>query len=122
MKKASSAVVKTNSYLLNISIVAGLLSGLVLTLNPLSVKILLTKYKFPGLQLNFDTNLCTFILYLPMFLYDKYVNGMVYEGYDVIYMTGAQFCGSFGMVLLTLALQRGKGGIVQAIENLKVPW
>ena len=57
-----------------------------------------------------------------MFLYDRYVNGMRYQGWDMLYMTGAQFMGSFGMVMITLALQRGKGGIVQAIENLKVPW
>lgn len=59
---------------------------------------------------------------LPLFLYDYFVNGMRYEFVDLIYYTISFMLAVTGMIFLTLGVKYGKGGVCQAIENLKVLW
>ena len=63
-----------------------------------------------------------FVIYLPIFLFDYFYNGMRYKAEDFFLLASSQLCGSTGMVCINVAVKYGKGGIVQTIENLKVPW
>lgn len=110
-----------NTQLLNWSIIAALVCGLVLSLQLLTTKMILNKFNFPPNHLNYDTNFGLAVLYLICFLFDKFFYGMEYETMDFFLLTSANLIGQLGMIFLTLAVKYGKGGIVQSIENLKVP-
>lgn len=106
--------IKSKKLNLVLSIFMALVSGLVLSLNTVSIQY--TIYTgFDLDQANYDGNLMIGIIFLPIFLYhrEKYTFGDVCVGTLVI------LCVTAGVIFISKAIQCGVAGPVQAIENSK---
>ena len=86
------------------SIGLGLSVGLFLSLILLLAKVLVSKYDMTPYQLNYDSMLILFFIYLPLFLNDIYNNGVNYPDTDFFVISSAQMFGSFGFLFCAIGL------------------
>ena len=107
---------------LYISIVFGVLTACFFTINLTLIKLMMTKFKFPPLQLSFDVCFAMSVVYLVLWLIDVFVIGTHYDMVSFWIYNAAMAAGSIGAVFIAFALKYGPGGIVTAFENLKVVW
>jgi len=107
---------------MNLAILVALINGFNFAFNLLMTKVMMSRWKFPPMQLNFDICLAMVPLLLPYFIADLVINGMTFTLLDIVLYNVAFLLGVIGMIMLTIGVKYGKGGICQAIENLKSPW
>lgn len=100
----------------------GLLTGLSFAVNMLFIKLMMTKYEFPPLQLNYDVNFCQFLIYFPIWIFDKFYYGTHYELIDLSIYFMSNLSLTLAATFLTLAIKYGMGGVINCFENLKIPW
>lgn len=107
---------------LTISIVFAISTAVFFTVNLTLIKLMLSKFKFPPMQLSFDVCFAQFLVYFVLWLIDVFVIGTEYDWFSFAIYNLAMAMGSIGAVFIALALKYGSGGIVTAFENLKVLW
>ena len=103
-----------------IAVILALLSGLTFSLNTLNIDYIIKKVGFPTNQINVDGNLTYGIVLLPLFIYEMYRPEPMYTFKDILYSNLSILFVYCSTICFTYAIQYGKGGIVQAIDNLKI--
>jgi hypothetical protein len=98
-------------YKIDQAILSALFVGLTFTVNLLTIKLILNKYKFPPLQLNYDVNFWYGAMLTPYLIYDISKNGQ-YPLKDLIFSGFAFFLTNYGVIFSILAIENGNAGIV----------
>ena len=120
---ALSNIEEVDQNYFNLAILCGLLTGLEFSCGLLLMKALLTSYKFPAMQINFDSSLAQAVLLAPLFFYEIWSLGYCkYSIWEIFLYCLAYYLKDIACVFITLGIKYGKGGIVDAIKNLSVLW
>ena len=107
---------------LTYSILCAMATGLILSLNTLNVEYCINKVGFPPSQTNIDGQMTYGMVLLPIFIYqmckdEKY---RIFTARDIVMANLSILNVTISITCFTHALKCGKGGVVQAVDNLKV--
>ena len=103
-------------FYLALAIVFACLSGMALSVNVTSLKVVHDS-GMNHIQANYDCSFLMFLILLPFYLYSVFVDKFVYSFQDVFFQVLVTVLVIFSNVILSLALQYGKGGPVNAIKQ-----
>jgi hypothetical protein len=102
-----------------LAILFAILSGVCFSINALVMKHYVQAVKFTPMQLNLDGYMVCNIWLTASFVYVIATEGFIYSWYDLLLATLASWISLASTVSITIALQTGKGGPIQAIDSLK---
>jgi uncharacterized membrane protein len=103
-----------------IAVILAMIAGLTFSVNTLNIDYIIKKVGFPTYQINVDGNLTYGLVLLPLFIYEMYKPYPMYTFKDILYTNLSIFFVYCSTICFTFAMKYGKGGIVQAIDNLKI--
>lgn len=92
-------------------------TGLIFSLNSISMRVIINKLHFSPLQLNNDAGLIQ-ATWLCVLFFEYTKEGGVYSTWDIIEAASGSVISMMGAVALGKAISIGLGGPVQAIANL----
>ena len=103
-----------------IAVILAVLAGFTFSLNTLNIEYIIKKVGFPTSQINVDGNCVYGIVLTPLFIYEMYKEKPMYTLKDILFSNASILCVYLSTICFTYAMQYGKGGIIQAIDNLKI--
>jgi uncharacterized membrane protein len=102
------------------AISSAVLTGLMFTLNSVDIHYSL-KTGISPMQMNIDGAASWGLVVFPLFLNEQ-LNGDGYAFNDILFANMSMMIATLAIVCMSAALQNGKAGHVQAIENMKTVW
>ena len=96
------------------------LAGITFSVNTVNIEYIIKKVGFPTSQINVDGNFTYGLVLTPLFIYEMCKEKPMYSTKDIVFTNMSILCVYMSTICFTYAMQYGKGGIVQAIDNLKI--
>ena len=110
----------SQQFYLIIAVILAILAGITFSVNTLNIEYIIKKVGFPTSQINVDGNFTYGLVLLPLFIYEMCKESPMYTVKDIVYTNLSILCVYMSTNCFTYAMECGKGGIVQAIDNLKI--
>ena len=102
------------------AVILAVLSGITFSVNTVNIEYIIKKVGFPTSQINVDGNFTYGLVLTPLFIYWMCKEKPMYTTKDIVFTNMSIICVYMSTICFTYAMQNGKGGIVQAIDNLKI--
>ena len=102
------------------AVVLAVVAGITFSVNTVNIEYIIKKVGFPTSQINVDGNFTYGLVLTPLFIYEMCKEKPMYTTKDIVFTNMSIICVYMSTICFTYAMQFGKGGIVQAIDNLKI--